>query len=162
MIVTHQSPGRIPPSWRTCGGKSVKMEQVWSSRTTGTGWEPTPTALLGKSSSTGCWGMVPSPTGIQLLEKWFIYTLCKHWLVSSLQASVFLFPLLRQMMMFVFCRAQAIAIGQALVDGRWLDCVTHHDQLFRDEYALYRPLQVAALPRQRTCSLTKMMGWVFC
>ncbi|XP_049341276.1 1-phosphatidylinositol 3-phosphate 5-kinase isoform X7 [Astyanax mexicanus] len=38
-------------------------------------------------------------------------------------------------------RAQAIAIGQALVDGRWLDCVTHHDQFFRDEYALYRPLQ---------------------
>ncbi|XP_075464574.1 1-phosphatidylinositol 3-phosphate 5-kinase isoform X4 [Ascaphus truei] len=38
-------------------------------------------------------------------------------------------------------RAQAIAICQALVDGRWLDCVTHHDQLFRDEYALYRPLQ---------------------
>ncbi|KAG8432772.1 hypothetical protein GDO86_017131 [Hymenochirus boettgeri] len=38
-------------------------------------------------------------------------------------------------------RAQAIAIGQALVDGRWMDCVTHHDQLFRDEYALYRPLQ---------------------
>ncbi|KGL81299.1 1-phosphatidylinositol 3-phosphate 5-kinase, partial [Tinamus guttatus] len=37
--------------------------------------------------------------------------------------------------------AQAIAIGQALVDGRWLDCVSHHDQLFRDEYALYRPLQ---------------------
>lgn len=39
-------------------------------------------------------------------------------------------------------RAQAIAIGQAMVDGRWLDCVSHHDQLFRDEYALYRPLQV--------------------
>uniref|UniRef100_A0A8C8VRB2 1-phosphatidylinositol 3-phosphate 5-kinase n=1 Tax=Pelusios castaneus TaxID=367368 RepID=A0A8C8VRB2_9SAUR len=38
-------------------------------------------------------------------------------------------------------RAQAIAIGQALLDGRWLDCVSHHDQLFRDEYALYRPLQ---------------------
>eukprot|EP00076_Gallus_gallus_P023294 XP_015145024.1 1-phosphatidylinositol 3-phosphate 5-kinase isoform X5 [Gallus gallus] len=38
-------------------------------------------------------------------------------------------------------RVQAIAIGQALVDGRWLDCVSHHDQLFRDEYALYRPLQ---------------------
>lgn len=38
-------------------------------------------------------------------------------------------------------RAQAIAIGQALVDGRWLDCVTNHDQLFRDEYVLYRPLQ---------------------
>uniref|UniRef100_W5K407 1-phosphatidylinositol 3-phosphate 5-kinase n=1 Tax=Astyanax mexicanus TaxID=7994 RepID=W5K407_ASTMX len=41
----------------------------------------------------------------------------------------------------LFHRAQAIAIGQALVDGRWLDCVTHHDQFFRDEYALYRPLQ---------------------
>uniref|UniRef100_A0A8C0F8F6 1-phosphatidylinositol 3-phosphate 5-kinase n=1 Tax=Bubo bubo TaxID=30461 RepID=A0A8C0F8F6_BUBBB len=38
-------------------------------------------------------------------------------------------------------RVQAIAIGQALVDGRWLECVSHHDQLFRDEYALYRPLQ---------------------
>uniref|UniRef100_A0A8C7QUR6 1-phosphatidylinositol 3-phosphate 5-kinase n=1 Tax=Oncorhynchus mykiss TaxID=8022 RepID=A0A8C7QUR6_ONCMY len=38
-------------------------------------------------------------------------------------------------------RAQAIAIGQAVVDGRWLECVTHHNQLFRDEYALYRPLQ---------------------
>ncbi|XP_032493002.1 1-phosphatidylinositol 3-phosphate 5-kinase isoform X8 [Phocoena sinus] len=38
-------------------------------------------------------------------------------------------------------RAQAIAIGQAMVDGHWLDCVSHHDQLFRDEYALYRPLQ---------------------
>ncbi|XP_023478296.1 1-phosphatidylinositol 3-phosphate 5-kinase isoform X12 [Equus przewalskii] len=38
-------------------------------------------------------------------------------------------------------RAQAVAIGQAMVDGRWLDCVSHHDQLFRDEYALYRPLQ---------------------
>lgn len=44
--------------------------------------------------------------------------------------------------MLVCWRAQAIALGQALVDGRWLDCVTHHDQLFRDEYALYRPLQV--------------------
>ncbi|XP_048094772.1 1-phosphatidylinositol 3-phosphate 5-kinase isoform X2 [Alosa alosa] len=41
----------------------------------------------------------------------------------------------------VSTRAQAIAIGQALVDGRWLDCLTHHDQVFRDEYALYRPLQ---------------------
>ncbi|NXY44741.1 FYV1 kinase, partial [Ceuthmochares aereus] len=38
-------------------------------------------------------------------------------------------------------RVQAIAIGQALIDGRWLECVSHHDQLFRDEYALYRPLQ---------------------
>ncbi|XP_045152704.1 1-phosphatidylinositol 3-phosphate 5-kinase [Echinops telfairi] len=43
-------------------------------------------------------------------------------------------------------RAQAIAIGQAMVDGRWLDCVSHHDQLFRDEYALYRPLQRTEFP----------------
>ncbi|XP_056662968.1 1-phosphatidylinositol 3-phosphate 5-kinase isoform X4 [Monodelphis domestica] len=41
----------------------------------------------------------------------------------------------------VTTRAQAIAIGQAMVDGRWLDCVSHHDQIFRDEYALYKPLQ---------------------
>ncbi|XP_012516663.1 PREDICTED: 1-phosphatidylinositol 3-phosphate 5-kinase [Propithecus coquereli] len=48
-------------------------------------------------------------------------------------------------------RAQAIAIGQAMVDGRWLDCVSHHDQLFRDEYALYRPLQEnSASPSKRT------------
>ncbi|XP_066053122.1 1-phosphatidylinositol 3-phosphate 5-kinase-like [Chamaea fasciata] len=38
-------------------------------------------------------------------------------------------------------RVQAIAIGRALVDGRWLECVSHHDQLFRDKYALYRTLQ---------------------
>lgn len=57
-------------------------------------------------------------------------------------------------------RAQAIAIGQALVDGRWLDCVTHHDQLFRDEYVLYRPLQVRvfihAFPKE-FCSHTLAM-----
>lgn len=59
-------------------------------------------------------------------------------------------------------RAQAIAIGQALVDGRWLDCVTHHDQLFRDEYVLYRPLQVRvfihALPKE-FCSHTLAMTY---
>lgn len=54
----------------------------------------------------------------------------------------FTVTLLCSLKLFLHCRAQAIAIGQALVDGRWLDCVTHHDQLFRDEYALYRPLQV--------------------
>lgn len=56
--------------------------------------------------------------------------------------------LLPPILMFVCCRAQAIAIGQALVDGRWLDCVTHNDQLFRDEYALYRPLQVTFVMRK--------------
>uniref|UniRef100_A0A8C9VMR3 1-phosphatidylinositol 3-phosphate 5-kinase n=1 Tax=Scleropages formosus TaxID=113540 RepID=A0A8C9VMR3_SCLFO len=58
-------------------------------------------------------------------------------------------------------RAQAIAIGQALVDGRWLDCVTHHDQLFRDEYALYRPLQsteFSETPSPDSDSITSLEG----
>ncbi|XP_053536660.1 1-phosphatidylinositol 3-phosphate 5-kinase isoform X2 [Ictalurus punctatus] len=58
-------------------------------------------------------------------------------------------------------RAQAIAIGQALVDGRWLDCVTHHDQIFRDEYALYRPLQsteFSETPSPDTDSVTSLEG----
>ena len=68
-------------------------------------------------------------------------SLSSIWCVSSVpNRSIFSFLIL----MFLYCRAQAIAIGQALVDGRWLDCVTHHDQVFRDEYALYRPLQVTA------------------
>uniref|UniRef100_S4RPG6 DEP domain-containing protein n=1 Tax=Petromyzon marinus TaxID=7757 RepID=S4RPG6_PETMA len=41
----------------------------------------------------------------------------------------------------VSTREQGLGIGQALVDGHWLDCVTHLDQIFRDEYALYRPLK---------------------
>uniref|UniRef100_A0A3Q2Z2S7 1-phosphatidylinositol 3-phosphate 5-kinase n=1 Tax=Hippocampus comes TaxID=109280 RepID=A0A3Q2Z2S7_HIPCM len=52
----------------------------------------------------------------------------------------------------IFNRAQAIAIGQALVDGRWLDCITHNDQLFRDEYALYRPLQLQSTEFSETPS----------
>lgn len=64
-------------------------------------------------------------------------------------------------------RAQAIAIGQALVDGRWLDCLTHHDQLFRDEYALYRPLQVTNTYRQETVEayshcILLLKNWPFC
>ncbi|KAK2850255.1 hypothetical protein Q7C36_009038 [Tachysurus vachellii] len=58
-------------------------------------------------------------------------------------------------------RAQAIAIGQALVDGRWLDCVTHNDQIFRDEYALYRPLQsteFSETPSPDTDSVTSLEG----
>ncbi|XP_046701910.1 1-phosphatidylinositol 3-phosphate 5-kinase isoform X11 [Silurus meridionalis] len=58
-------------------------------------------------------------------------------------------------------RAQAIAIGQALVDGRWLECVTHHDQIFRDEYALYRPLQsteFSETPSPDTDSVTSLEG----
>uniref|UniRef100_A0A4W4E696 1-phosphatidylinositol 3-phosphate 5-kinase n=1 Tax=Electrophorus electricus TaxID=8005 RepID=A0A4W4E696_ELEEL len=58
-------------------------------------------------------------------------------------------------------RAQAIAIGQALVDGRWLDCLTHHDQIFRDEYALYRPLQsteFSETPSPDTDSINSVEG----
>lgn len=62
--------------------------------------------------------------------------------IHNYRGFLFRSPSPPDMLMFLCCRAQAIAIGQALVDGRWLDCVTHHDQLFRDEYALYRPLQV--------------------
>ncbi|KAA8593085.1 hypothetical protein FQN60_018540 [Etheostoma spectabile] len=39
----------------------------------------------------------------------------------------------KELMPWALQVAQAIAIGQALVDGRWLDCVTHNDQLFRDD-----------------------------
>lgn len=56
-------------------------------------------------------------------------------------------------------RVQAIAIGQALVDGRWLECVSHHDQLFRDEYALYKPLQVKGVGRLKD---TVLLGFGCC
>ena len=39
-------------------------------------------------------------------------------------------------------REQAKVIGQALVDAHWLECVTCQEQVFRDEYSLYRPGQV--------------------
>ena len=65
-----------------------------------------------------------------------------HSLSFFLSLSMSFFLLSLCVCLLIHCRAQAIAIGQALVDGRWLDCVTHNDQLFRDEYALYRPLQV--------------------
>ncbi|ELU02982.1 hypothetical protein CAPTEDRAFT_176607 [Capitella teleta] len=35
-------------------------------------------------------------------------------------------------------REQAIVLGQALVDARWLECVTSTEPIFRDEYALYK------------------------
>ncbi|XP_071943027.1 1-phosphatidylinositol 3-phosphate 5-kinase-like isoform X2 [Antedon mediterranea] len=34
-------------------------------------------------------------------------------------------------------RVQAVAIGQALLDAKWIECVTKSEQLFQDEYALY-------------------------
>ena len=43
-------------------------------------------------------------------------------------------------------RLQAIAIGQALLDAKWLECVTSQDQIFRDEYALYRAGEVCHKP----------------
>ncbi|XP_038047871.1 1-phosphatidylinositol 3-phosphate 5-kinase-like [Patiria miniata] len=35
-------------------------------------------------------------------------------------------------------RLQAVAIGQALLDAKWLECAASHDRVFHDEYALYR------------------------
>ncbi|XP_033114727.1 1-phosphatidylinositol 3-phosphate 5-kinase-like [Anneissia japonica] len=40
-------------------------------------------------------------------------------------------------------RVQAVAIGQALLDAKWIECATRNEQLFRDEYALYRPGEAA-------------------
>ena len=39
-------------------------------------------------------------------------------------------------------RVQATVIGQALVDAKWLECITSSDQTFRDMYALYRAGEV--------------------
>ena len=39
-------------------------------------------------------------------------------------------------------RVQAVAIGQALVDAKLLECVTDNEDVFRDEYALYKAAQV--------------------
>ncbi|XP_066263826.1 1-phosphatidylinositol 3-phosphate 5-kinase-like isoform X13 [Branchiostoma lanceolatum] len=40
-------------------------------------------------------------------------------------------------------RVQAVVLGQALLDAKWLECVTHTDQIFRDEYSLYRAGEMA-------------------
>ncbi|CAH1788888.1 unnamed protein product, partial [Owenia fusiformis] len=40
-------------------------------------------------------------------------------------------------------RLQAIAIGQALVDARWLECVSNSEQIFKDEFVLYKPGEAA-------------------
>ncbi|XP_072033256.1 1-phosphatidylinositol 3-phosphate 5-kinase-like [Amphiura filiformis] len=44
----------------------------------------------------------------------------------------------------VFHRDQAVAIGQALLDAMWLESVTG-SELFRDEYALYKPGETASV-----------------
>lgn len=49
---------------------------------------------------------------------------------------------LLSVIIFCFHREQAIAIGQALVDAKWLECITSTEQVFHDEYALYRPGEV--------------------
>ena len=49
--------------------------------------------------------------------------------------------LLMKKVIFIF-RVQAVAIGQALVDAQWLEGITSADQIFQDEYALYKPGEV--------------------
>ena len=46
---------------------------------------------------------------------------------------------------FLHFRVQATVIGQALVDAKWLECITSSDQMFRDMYALYRAGEVLLL-----------------
>nr|CFW94242.1 Eka-PIP kinase protein [Euperipatoides kanangrensis] len=50
------------------------------------------------------------------------------WLISQNKAS---------------SRAQSVVIGQALVDAKYLECVSNQDQVFRDEYAFYRPIIIS-------------------
>ncbi|XP_023228281.1 1-phosphatidylinositol 3-phosphate 5-kinase-like [Centruroides sculpturatus] len=42
-------------------------------------------------------------------------------------------------------RAQAVLIGQALIDMKILECVTSQDQIFIDGYSLYKPTEVSNL-----------------
>ena len=43
----------------------------------------------------------------------------------------------------LYCRVQALGICQGLVDAKWLESITG-DDVFRDEYLLYRPGEVCA------------------
>ena len=48
----------------------------------------------------------------------------------------------------VYCspRVQACAVGQALLDAQYLECITASSpRIFNDEYAVYRPGQVSTL-----------------
>jgi 1-phosphatidylinositol-3-phosphate 5-kinase len=46
-------------------------------------------------------------------------------------------------MLVLPCREQAVALGQALVDAKWLDCISRVDQVFSGDYALYHPGEAA-------------------
>ena len=39
-------------------------------------------------------------------------------------------------------REQAVMLGQALIDGKWLICVIGHDVQFRDDCTVYRPFEL--------------------
>lgn len=136
---------RILLNLRIYGRKFATTVQEWSSRTTGTGCALTPTALWVRSWSTGSYEMALFQLGKnQYNWFWQLYFrfITTSRMVRCLVVCYYIFIKCFISSWFFRHRAQAIAIGQALVDGRWLDCVTHHDQIFRDEYALYRPLQV--------------------
>jgi len=44
-------------------------------------------------------------------------------------------------MLFMF-REQAVVLGQALIDGKWILSTTVNDNLFHDDHTLYRPVEV--------------------
>jgi len=39
-------------------------------------------------------------------------------------------------------REQAVMLGQALIDGKWLTSVVGHDMQFRDDHTVYRPFEL--------------------
>ena len=53
-------------------------------------------------------------------------------------------------------RDQAIAIGQALLDAKWLESVTG-SEMFRDDYALYREGEVRSM--SYVCMLMYVLYW---
>ena len=48
------------------------------------------------------------------------------------------------------CRVQALGICQGLVDAKWLESITG-DDVFRDEYLLYRPGEVCYVKFAQIC-----------
>lgn len=55
-------------------------------------------------------------------------------------------------MFFVF-REQAVVLGQALIDGKWIMSTTINDNLFHDDHTLYRPVEVQLF----NCCCSSMM-----
>lgn len=50
---------------------------------------------------------------------------------------------LRRMFVNFLRRDQAIVVGQALMNGKWITSIVTHDTRFRDDHTLYRPVEVS-------------------